>query len=260
MIRNRSPRGVAISLSIGISVVLIVLSMLGTLAPAERLARSPLVVLEDIFGGISQWIDGTADEVSELRTLRQRNQELEESLAAFQSEVAELREIRSDYERLAALVNYATQTSEDWRFVAANVIGQDTSPTVRVIHLDRGTRDGVEIRDPVVTDLGLVGRVVEVSATGCEVLLVTDQSSSVNVRLQQTRDKGLIQGTLSGDLALKFVDADGEVRPGDLVLTSGETQDFPADLIVGQVGVPSLSDEKLFLEAPVTSFFDFNRL
>lgn len=260
MLQNRSPRTTAIGLSVAVSVTLIFLSLLGTLAPAESIARVPLNFFEGIFGGLTESVDNTAAELAEIRSLRQRNQELEESLAAFQAEVAELREIRSDYDRLAALVNYTTQTRDDFRYVTADVIGRDTSPTVRVIHLNRGTRDGVSVDDPVVTEQGLVGRVIQVSATGCEVLLITDQSSAVNIRLQTSRDTGLVQGTLSGDLALSFVDTEGEIVPGDLVLTSGETQVFPSDIVVGQVSNPRLSDDELFLESSVTSFVDFSRL
>jgi rod shape-determining protein MreC len=258
--RNRSPQAVAISFSIFISAALIVLSILGTLAPAERIAHVPLTFVESIFGDVSGFVDSTAAELVELRTLRQRNQELEQSLALFQAEVAESREIRSDYDRLAALVNYVRTKPGDWRYVAADVIGEDTLPSVRTIHLNKGTRDGVALNDPVVTELGLVGRVTRISATGCEVLLITDQSSSINIRLQTSRDKGLVRGTLSGDLVLTFVDSTGQIRPGDLVLTSGETQMFPADLVVGQAGNPTLSQDRLFQEAPVTSFVDFSRL
>lgn len=257
---NRSPRTAAISISVFIALTLLVLSIIGTLAPAESFARVPLTALQNFFGGISTTIDNSVAELIEVRTLRQRNQELEEVVAAYQAEVAESREIRSDYERLAALVNYVTTTSEDWRYVAADVIGRDPSPTVRAIHLNRGTRDGVAVGDPVVTDQGLVGRVTQVSATGCEVLLITDQSSAVQVRLQSTRDTGLIQGTVSGDLLLTFVEADRRVTPNDLVLTSGETQRFPADIIVGQITNATLSEDRLFREAPMTSFVDFDRL
>lgn len=257
---NRSPRGTAIMMAVFISATIMALSVLGTIRPVENTARTPLSIVQNFFGGFSQSIDSTAAELAELRTLRERNNELENSLALLQSEVAELREIRSDYDRLAELVNYVNQSNADWRYVAADVIGEDSLATLRTIHLNRGTRDGVAVNDPVVTAQGLVGKVTKVSATGCEVLLVTDQTSSVNVRLQATRDKGLVEGTLSGDLVLRFVDTDVPIQSGDLVLTSGETQTFPPNLIVGQVSSPTLSEDKLFQEAPVTSFVDFERL
>lgn len=260
MIGNRSPRTVAIGGALFISITLIVLSLLGTLSPAERIGRVPLTFLEDTLGGFSGSLDSTADDLAEVRSLRTRNRELEEALADFQAELAELREIRSDYDRLVDLLNYTTQTSEDFRYVTADVIGRDTSGVVRTIHLDKGTRDGVAVGDPVVTDLGLVGRVVKISATGCEVLLITDVNSAVNSRLQKTRHVGIVRGTLSGDLILTFVNPDAEVQVGDLLLTSGETQNFPADLKIGQVTGVSLSDDELFQQASIRSLVDFSRL
>lgn len=256
--RSRSPRTVAIGSALTISIALVVLSLVGTLSPAESIGRVPLTFLQELFGGVSRSVESTAVDVSEFRQLRQRNQELEASLASLQSEVAELREIRSDYNRIAALVNYASLT--DWNYLAADVIGRDTTGIVRTIHLNRGTRDGVEVGDPVVTEMGLVGSVIEISATGCEVLLITDQRSAVNARLQTSRDQGLVQGSLNGDLLLNFLDVEARVGRNDLVLTSGETQAFPADIVIGQVESPSLTDDELFLRAPIQSFVDFDHL
>ncbi len=227
------------------------------LSPAESAGRVPLTFLEDILGGASTSFEGTAAEIAEIRALRVRNAELEQALIDLQSEVAELREYRSDYDRLAQLLNYTTR--EDWNYVAADVIGRDTTG-VQAIHIDRGTRDGVEVGDPVVSEAGLVGRVTEVSATGAEVLLITDPASSVNARVQSSRDNGLVQGTISGDLVLAFLDTEAEVRPGDLVVSSGETQAFPADIILGQVTSVSLTDDELFQEAPIDSLINFSRL
>ncbi|GIK62481.1 MAG: hypothetical protein BroJett018_02750 [Chloroflexota bacterium] len=261
MIGNRSPRTVAIGSALFISITLVILSLLGTLSPAESLGRAPLTFLENILGGFSGSIDSAADDIAEIRSLRTRNRELEEALADYQAELAELREIRSDYDRLVALLNYTTQTPEDFRYVTADVIGRDTAGVVRTLHLDKGTRDGVAAGDPVVTELGLVGRVVKVSATGCEVLLITDANSAVNARIQNpNRDVGTVRGSLSGDLVLTFVDPDAQIGVGNLILTSGEGQNFPADLIVGQVTGVSLSDDELFQQASIRSLVDFSRL
>jgi rod shape-determining protein MreC len=249
---------VAIGGSIAISVALIFLSLVGTLAPAESIARAPLSFLEEMFGDFSQSIESTGTDLAEFRQLRDRNQELERALAAHQAELAELREIRSDYERLAELVNYTRD--RDWNYVTADVIGRDTTGVARTIHINRGTRNGVAVGDPVVTEQGLVGSVIQVSATGAEVLLITDQNSAVNSRLQATRDVGLVEGTLNGELILNFLELEAEVRRDDLVMTSGETQAFPADIVIGQVGNPNLTDDELFQQAPVTSFVDFTRL
>jgi rod shape-determining protein MreC len=111
-----------------------------------------------------------------------------------------------------------------------------------------------------VTEQGLVGRVAQVSATGAEVLLLTDSSSSVNSRLQSTRDDGVVIGQLTGDLIMSFIPVDAKVQEGDFVATSGLGQTLPAGLVVGQVLSVALSANELYQEARVRSLVDFDRL
>lgn len=257
MFRNRSPKTVAILSSMFISLALVFLSLIGFLAPAERAGSIPLTLLESVFGDFSLSFEDTAAEIAEIRSLRQRNMELEQGLVNLQAEVAELREYRSDYDRLAELVNYTTR--EDWRYVTADVIGRDTT-NVQAIHINRGTRHGIQVGDPVVSEAGLIGRVTKVSAAGSEILLISDPNSSVHSRVQANREDGLVQGTLSGDLVLNFLDVEADVRPGDLVVSSGETQAFPTDIIIGQITSVTLTDDELFQQAAMSSLIDFTRL
>jgi rod shape-determining protein MreC len=248
-------------LSLGISIALLLLGLVGALGPAEGVLRIPLTFLENIFGGAAGDASTFSQDLAEIRTLRERNRELEESLAQFQSELAELRAFRSDYDRLAELANYVGQVGQDWRYVSADVIGRDLAGVVQVIHINAGTRNGVSIGDPVVTPVGLVGRVIEVSATGAEVLLITDQNSSVNARvLNNTRDQGLLRGSLSGELTLDFLDLNAPVTENQQVYTTGETQNFPPDILLGQISGVRISTNELFKQATVESLVDFQSL
>lgn len=254
-------RYATIVISLGISLMLILLSVIGTLDPAETVADIPLTFLESLFGGAANNVTAFSQELAEIRRLRERNTELERALAQFQSEVAELRAYRSDYERLARLANYVGQVGQEWRYVSADVIGRDLNGAIRTIHLNAGTRNGVSVGDPVVTELGLVGRVTKVSATGAEVLLITDQNSAVNARiLNSKREPGLLRGSLSGELLLDLIDINGEVEENQQVFTSGETQNFPPNLLLGQVSSVRISPDELFQQATVQSLIDFDSL
>lgn len=256
-----SSRTATIFITLGLSLALLLLSFLGALGGAEGFARVPLTFLGDIFGGASNQVAGFFEELNEVRTLRQRNRELERSLSAYQSELAELRAFRSDYERLANLANYVGQVGEDWRYVSADVIGRDVSGVARTIHINAGVRNGVAVGDPVVTELGLVGRVTKVSATGAEVLLITDQNSAVNARvLNATQETGLLRGSLSGELLLDLLSIDGQIENGQQVYTSGETQGFPPNIFLGQISSTRISFDELFRQASVQSLVDFENL
>lgn len=255
------PRTFSLIAAVMICLLLMALSLLGTLAPAENLARVPLTFIEERLGTRSNDFSILAQELAEFRDLRQRNRQLEIAFTNSQSELAELRAYRSDYERLAEIANYVGQTGTTWRYVTVDVIGRDLNGVSRIIHINGGTRDGIAVGDPVVTPVGLVGRVLKVTATGAEVLLINDQNSAVSARVQNSNDeRGLLRGSLSGELVLDLVDINGELAEDQQVFTSGETQELPPNLLLGQIRSVRLSPNELFQQATVVSLVDFDSL
>lgn len=243
-----------------IVMLLILLSARGSLGPLEEIGAVPLTFVQNVVGGASRGVSGFLDDVSDFRNLRERNADLEEALAIYQAENAELREKAADYDRLAALLEYDRFGPEDREYVTCSVIGMDTTGFVNAIQINCGRRDGVGIMDPVVTELGLVGRVIQVSATGAEVQLVTDPNSAINARLQTTREDGVVEGQLTGDLLMTFLPIDAQVQESDLVMTNGMGQALPARLLVGQVMSVALAESELYQEARIRSLVDFGRL
>jgi len=165
----------------------------------------------------------------------------------------------SDADALAALVKFSRSNTEN-SYIAASVIGRDPSPFLRYIIIDRGSSDGLRRGMPVVTDQGLVGRVDAVINSAARVQLITDTSSAVNVRLEKAKMEAILTGTVSGDLELDLVPQDVTLTPGDLVLTSGLSGGFPADLIVGQVLNARKRDSDLFQQAVIQPVVDFTKL
>lgn len=256
----RGNRVFAFAMTTVIVMLLIYFSSQGAVGPLEDVVSVPLNFAQGVIGGMTQSISGFVDDVANFRKLERRNKDLEEALAVYQAKLAELVEKGQDYDRLAALLDYDRQGPEDRQYVTCDVIGRDTTGFVRAIQIDCGRRNGVGLLDPVVTELGLVGRVVKVSATGAEVLLVTDPTSSINVRLQSTREDGRVVGQLAGDLIMTDIPVNAEVIEGDLVVTNGLGQTLPADLVVGQVLSVALAESELYQEARVRSLVDFGRL
>ncbi|MBI5958660.1 MAG: rod shape-determining protein MreC [Chloroflexi bacterium] len=256
----RGGRVFSFGVTLLVVLVLIALSAQGALGPFESILSIPLNLLQRVVGTPVREAGGLVDDLSEYRRLEQRNQDLEESLAIYQAENAQLREKAQDYDRMAALLDYNRFGPEDQEYVTCDVIGMDTAGFVRAIQINCGRRDGVSLLDPVVTELGLVGRVAQLSATGAEVLLLTDPNSSANARLQQTRDDGVVIGQLTGDLLMSFLPLDAVVQEGDLVVTNGLGQTLPAGLVAGRVLSVGLSENELYQEARVRSLVDFDRL
>ena len=191
--------------------------------------------------------------------LRQRNADLETEVSRLQAQVVQLQNSVSQADALAALVHFSRSNPEN-SYSAASVIGRDPSPFLRYIIIDKGSNDGLRRGMPVVTDQGLVGRVDAVINSAARVQLITDPTSSVNIRLEKAKKEAVLTGTVSGNLVLDLVAQDVNLEAGDLVLTSGLSGGYPADLIVGQVLSTRKRDADLFQEAVVQPVVDFTKL
>ena len=242
-----------------LAVGLIILSANGIIEPIESIISYPLTIVSGIMNRIAIQFSSDIKDLSELQYLRQRIVDLEELVGQYQSEQIVAREIQQDFERLAALLNYK-QNNETTRYLAAEIIANETSGLFNGIILNKGSRDGITVGMPVVTELGLVGRIVAVRANYSQVLLITDSNSSVSARLQSTRAQGSVSGSAANQLRMTFIPLNTSIQINDVILTSGLGGNFPGDLIIGRVESVRQFEFELFQEAVVSSLIDFDSL
>jgi len=195
----------------------------------------------------------------DMASLRQRNTELETEVSELQAQVIQLQQEVGETQILAALVDFSRANPEN-TYKAAAVIGEDPSPFLQYVIINRGSNDGIQRGMPVVTNQGLVGRVDAVIADAARIQLITDPASNVNVRLQNAEADASLIGSVTGDVTLDLIPQDVALEPGDLVLTSGLGGGYPPDLIVGQVVNIRTRDFDLFQQAAVQPVVDFNHL
>jgi rod shape-determining protein MreC len=252
-----------LTVSVLICIGLIILSQIGFLSSLESVVEVPLNLISGFFNRIALTVNTTADDLAEIETLRERNAELEETLAQFQAELVELREITSDYQRLADLLDY-TLITENQVFLTADVIALDQSGLLSTMVINRGTRDGIAEGMPVVAREGLIGRIMDVTSNAARVQLITDSNSVISARLQTTRAEGNVEGSVMGEfpgqLTMTFIPLGEPVQSGDLVITSGLGGNLPSDIVIGQVTNVRQVESGLYQEADVQSLVDFGRL
>lgn len=156
----------------------------------------------------------------ELGTLQLRNQELE-------SQAGEAR-------RLSALLNFR-DAHHEVPMVAAQVIGGSADPSSHTLFINRGERNGIRRNQAVITPNGIVGKIVEVSPTASQVLLINDRDSGVGALFADTRTQGIIKGTGDPEPVMAYVVNDEKVHAGETIVTSGEDRIFPKGLLIGTV-------------------------
>jgi rod shape-determining protein MreC len=186
---------------------------------------------------------------------------------------AENRRLHEDNNRLASAdtenrrLRRLLQLRDELRgnLLSAQVIGKDVSPYFRVtrVVLDRGERDHVRPGMPVLTADGLVGQIRRAFSRYADVLLTADKTSAIDVVIQRNGARGMLKGTGAEDsymCRLEQLSRDDDVQPGDVVVTSGLGQRFPASILVGHIKDVVKREYGLYQEATVTPAVNFSRL
>jgi rod shape-determining protein MreC len=192
-------------------------------------------------------------------SLLESNTELEAEVARLQTQVIDLQQQVTETNILSALVDFA-RANPEYSYKAASVVGRDPSPFLRYVIINVGSNEGVLPGMPVVTDKGLVGRVVAVIAEAARVQLVTDAASAVDVRLQASNTEAMLEGSVTGEMSLNMISQDAVIQVGDVVLTSGLGGTYPPNLLVGQVVSIRKLQSELFQQAAIQPNVDFTRL
>lgn len=192
-----------------------------------------------------------------LRGVRAENRELKEQIGQMRLEQVRLSQDAEQARRLQTLLSFKEQMIA--KTVAAQVIGSSGSDLSRILYLDKGENDGLKPDMAVVTADGIVGKILLVTSSVSQVLLINDQSSGVGVILEKSRLQGVLRGTANGEIVLERVMSDEQVAPGDRVLSSGGDQIFPKGMPVGTVSKVSPGKD-LFLNIKVKPAANLSRL
>lgn len=248
---------------VALCLLVIELSAVGYLAPAQEMALRGLTPLQGWLAGLAGSLNSAASFVRDLRTLRQRNAELESRINSLLIENVQLKEVEAENANLRRLLQFAeAHPFLEFRGaeVVARVIGRDPINLSNHLMIDLGREHGIREGMPVVTERGLVGRVTQVHRTSSRVLLLTDPASAVSALLQSSRLTGIVQGQVGGGLVMEYVPQDAAVVPGEIVITSGLGGRFPRGLVIGQVTSVYRRDYEMFQRAVVRPSVDFDRI
>jgi rod shape-determining protein MreC len=238
-------------------------SHLGYIQPLRDVARNLFVPFQVVMSTISQAIERSAGGLQDVQQLRQRVEWLQAEVNRLSVENVRLAEVEQENRRLRQLLNY-TRNNPQYDYRAAAVVGQkigeNPSNLLFTIFIDVGVRDGVAPGMPVITDRGLVGRIIRAGPNVAEVLLLIDPSSAVNARVLNSRVAGIVRGSIESELIMEHIPQGERISPGDIIVTSGLGGTFPDKLVIGQVVEVSHRDADMFQTAYVRPAVDFSRI
>ena len=224
--------------------------------------RSVLAVaspLQRAFGWTLGLGTGSWNRYVDLRGMAELNDQLKTENLTLTARVNALQEAELENARLRGLLGYVEERTG--AEIAARVIGVNPVSTFLSVRLDRGGDHGVLRGASVVTPEGVVGRVVRVTGSYSDVVLVTDPNARTAVRVQRSRARAVAAG-MGGDrpLLLENLLRTEDIEVGDTLITSGTDGVFPPGLVVGRTVELQKRATGMFQSADVVPAVDMTRL
>ena len=232
----------------------------------QRVGFSVVTSLQKAVYSVCDGVTGVFTAVAELKSLKAENQELKEKLKNYEFLQRNNTEIRKENERLREQLQFATHIEQ--KNFPAQIIGRNPDNIYSGITINKGSRSGIKKGMSVIAvqngTTGLVGKIVTVGLETSLVMPVYDLKCVVSSRIQNTRDIGLVSGSgnANSPLQMKYIKKRvlSELNFGDIVVTSGETDNYVADIPVGTITNIMVVEYDSSLNIEITPVVDFARL
>lgn len=168
-------------------------------------------------------------------------------------------DIRADTGTVSDTSQHFVQT---YTYITARVIKNSVNRATNLVYLDKGRQHGIEKQMGVIAPNGIVGQVVSVTDKYAAVMSVLSKDFKVSARFKKNNYFGNLHwdGMNSTSASLEEIPKHVPVQVGDTVITSGYSQLFPRNVMIGVVKKVKSYPDKTFLDVTVSLSTDFGNL
>ena len=228
------------------------------LSPIESGASKVFKPFRDLFNWVGDAFNATDE-----------NKKLKKELAQARSELTQARTDARDNEQLRRMVDLQKEPSfpDGMNPVTARVIARSSTDWSSTIQINKGTSDGVQEDQPVITGDGLIGRIDQASGGSATVQLITDGGAAVDAAVVPDGTSGVVRTPVGDpdDLQLDFVREVKSIRKDQTVITSGFKRGeleslFPRGIPIGTIRDVDRDELETYQRVHVEPFADFRRI
>ncbi|ATG75264.1 rod shape-determining protein MreC [Zobellella denitrificans] len=217
-------------------------------SPLQYMANSPRILL-----------DSASTQLMSRQALLAHSQRMEQELFLLRDDLLRLRHLEQENQRLRDLLG--SPVRYDTRRMVAEIMAVDTDPFSHQVVIDKGSLQGVFEGQPVLNEQGVVGQVISVGKTTSRVLLITDISHGIPVRVARNDIRAIASGSGQLDsLRLHNITRNTDIREGDVLLSSGLAGRFPEGYPVGRVSRVGYEEGQPFADIRVQPFAALDRV
>lgn len=215
----------------------------------------PFYWLTNVPARLGEWLEGSTSSRAELE---QQNAALKSEMLVLKRKLQQMASLAAENVRLRQLLNSADLLED--RVLVAELIGVSPDPQSHVVVVNKGSRDGVYVGQPLLDAQGLMGQVIDLTPISSRVMLLTDPTHALPVQVNRNGVRAIAEGV--GDLytlKLRHVSSTVDIRVGDLLVSSGLGQRFPVGYPVAEVISVSMSPGKPFADVLARPKAQLNR-
>lgn len=205
-------------------------------------------------------LENAIDSASSYSALKKENTRLHEEQLIHQTRLLKLAALEKENIRLRALLENSYKLGE--RVLIAELLSVNMASYEHIVVVNKGSSFGIHPQQPVMDANGVVGQVYRTFPLSSEIILITDPNHAIPVQVNRNGLLTIAVGSgQSNKLILPYLPSNADIRPGDLLITSGLGGIFPQGYPVAVVDEFTSQNDKPFATITATpkAMLDRNR-
>jgi rod shape-determining protein MreC len=225
------------------------------LRAALSVAVYPLQLITDLPDTISDWF---SESLASRRHLQEENDSLHTQQLMQKVQLQKLASLEAENIRLRELLESSFKVGE--KVLIAELLSVNLDPYKHQIVINKGKMNDVYPGQPLLDAKGVMGQIVHVGPYTSTAMLITDTSHAIPVQVNRNglRTIALGSGTINR-LDLPYIPNNADIRPGDLLITSGLGGHFPPGYPVAKVSEVQHDPGHTFSSVTATPLAELNR-
>lgn len=211
----------------------------GTQTLPEQIINTVTYPFVTAANAVSNGVNGFIDKLVNADTYKSQNDELRELVTQMYERTADYEELQKENEQLREMLNLSKK-HEDFKFSEpCSIVARNANDIYGGFTINHGSTSGISLNDPIITSVGLIGRVTDIAPNYARVSTILSPQVNVGVYTQRTKTTGVLESNTAtaeqGLCLMSNILKDADINPGDVIATSGQSGLFPEGLIVGTV-------------------------
>lgn len=261
--KNSKTGTIGITITVIVLIIIVILSNMRT----ERMdimkngITKLFMPMQNAFVFVKNKITGNDQAISDIEQLKEENKQLKEENTKLKQEERELEILKSENNTLKEYLDLKNKYG-NYSTVPAYLIEKTYSNYEKVIVINVGTKDGVKVNMPVISESGLVGHIISVTETTAKVQTILDTASNVSSEISTASQSILIKGVQGNNKQVRAtnIPAESTLMPGDTVVTSGLGGIYPKGILIGTIKEVINTKNEMDRYAYIDTATNFNKL